>query len=169
MSPDPVSRRNSFLGVDSATALGQTQDRLCDGDPAKTSKQQLQPELDLPPWRACAADGSKGRRLDVVVWLAKLGAIEQIEEFRSKLKREPLERKILPGVKVNVEITWTDEVIPMLAAKRKRRGHCKSGRVDPLSSALSDSFKRIADLLGPLESTAHIRHIAARQSIERQS
>jgi len=133
-SPGQLSRRNTFLGSIAEIPLRRTQNRLCDGDPAKTSKQQLQPELDLPPWRACAADGSKGRRLDVVVWLAKLGAIEQIEEFRSKLKREPLERKILPGVKVNVEITWTDEVIPMLVAKRKRRGHCKSGRVDPLSA-----------------------------------
>ena len=157
-----------FLAWIAATAPGQTQDRLCDGDPAKTSKQQLQPELDLPPWRACAADGSKGRRLDVIVWLAKLGAIEQIKEFGSELKREALERKILSGVKVDVEITWTDEVIPVLVAKRKGRGHCKSGRVDPLSSALSNSCKRIANLVGPLRSTSYVGNIAARGRIERE-
>ena len=99
-------------------------------------EQELQSELNLTGRRTGRGNAAECGRLDVVIGQPELGAIEQVEEFGLELRGEPLDGEVFSDVEVDVEITGTDEVVPLFVAECVRGGDSELLWVEPLLPCL---------------------------------
>src|ERR1700733_7816697 len=136
--------------------------------PPQVLKQRFQPKLNFPGCGARGGDASKCRRLNVIVLPCELGSVEQVEKLAFELKGETLYREIFSGVKVEIEVPRTNEIIAPLVAKRIGCWCRKALRIEPFRSGFRSRASRVRNPFGPLRTSARIGHIASSHCTERQ-
>src|SRR5688572_18926650 len=100
--------------------------------PLRLSKKELQPELNLPRISNTCYTSYRGRDRDVRRRPAEVRVIWEIEELRPKLQRRPLVNFcVLEHTYIEYNIAGRKQMVARAAPKRKRRGDCISGSIEP--------------------------------------